>query len=104
MGFRGGRRNTYHHTSLLKIDGVEDPESSKFYMGKKVAFIYKAQVAKNNSKFRVVWGKVIAGHGNGGVVRAKFAKNLDPKWIGSGVRVMLYPSSITSGRDPTELK
>lgn len=88
-----GRRNTYHHTSLLKLDGVNDTTSSKYYYGKKVAFIYKAQATKAGSKFRVVWGKVTTAHGSNGVVRAKFAKNLDPKTIGSSVRVMLYPNS-----------
>ena len=94
LGYRRGRRNTYHNTSLLKLDGVQDTDSAKFYFGKKVAFIYKAKVAKNGSKFRSIWGKVTCGHGNDGVVRAKFAKNLDPKTIGSSVRVMLYPSAI----------
>ena len=94
LGYRGGRRNTYHHTSLIKIDGVNDSSASDFYMGKKVAFIYKAKVAKAGSRFRCVWGKVTAGHGSNGVVRAKFSKNLDPKSIGSTVRVMLYPSRV----------
>ena len=74
--FDRGRRNTYHHTTLLKIDGVNDSDASKFYFGKKVAFIYKAKVAKSASKFRVVWGKVTRGHANNGVVRAKFSTNL----------------------------
>jgi large subunit ribosomal protein L35Ae len=78
----------------LKLDGVQDNESAKFYFGKRVAFIYKAKNLKNGSKFRSVWGKVTCGHGNDGVVRAKFATNLDPKTIGSSVRVMLYPSAI----------
>ena len=89
-----GRRNTYHHTSLLKIDGVNDQKSSDFYLGKKVAFIYKAQTVKAGSKFRVVWGKVTRRHGSNGVVRAKFTKNLSPTTIGSSVRVMLYPSRV----------
>jgi len=95
FAFYRGRRNTYHHTSLLKIDGVNDTPSSKYYFGKKVAFIYKAQAAKAGSKFRVVWGKVTRSHGSNGVVRAKFAKNLDSKTIGSSVRVMMYPNAYT---------
>ena len=79
---------------MLSIDGVKDTASANFYLGKKVAFVYKAKVAKSGSKFRCVWGKVTANHGNVGVVRAKFSKNLDPKNIGSTVRVMLYPSQV----------
>jgi large subunit ribosomal protein L35Ae len=74
--FRRGRRNTYHHTNLLKLDGVNDKKSSDFYLGKKVAYIYKASTPKNGSKFRVVWGKVTRSHGSNGVVRAKFSTNL----------------------------
>ena len=47
-----GRRNTYHHTTLLKLDAVNDTDASNFYLGKKVAFIYKSKVAKAGSKFR----------------------------------------------------
>jgi large subunit ribosomal protein L35Ae len=109
---RRGRRNTYHHTNLLKLDGVNDKKSSEFYFGKKVAFIYKASTPKNGSKFRVVWGKVTRAHGSNGVVRAKFSTNLcvslilallsllfphffsQPTSIGSSCRVMLYPSRV----------
>ena len=71
-----GRRNTYHHTTLLKVDGCNDVAASDFYLGKKVAYIYKAKTLKAGSKFRVVWGKVMRGHGSNGVLRAKFSKNI----------------------------
>lgn len=118
-----GRRNTYHHTSLVKVDGVNDVEGGNFYIGKKIAYIYKAPTAVKGSKFRYVWGKVTRTHGANGVLRAKFATNLNvssvicllffslksseynavsllvlsslqPEWIGNSVRVMLYPSRI----------
>lgn len=91
---RRGRRNTYHHTSLLQIDGVNDTKASEYYFGKKVAYVYKAKTAVAGSKFRVVWGKVMRAHGSNGLVRAKFASNLNPEWEGSAVRVMLYPSRV----------
>jgi large subunit ribosomal protein L35Ae len=74
--FFRGRRNTYHHTSLLQVDGVNDSKAGSFYHGKKVAYIYKAKTAVSGSKFRVVWGKVIRSHGTNGVLRAKFSTNL----------------------------
>lgn len=58
------------------MDGVNDKAGSNFYLGKKVAYIYKAQKAVAGSKFRVVWGKVMRPHGTNGVVRAKFSTNL----------------------------
>ncbi len=76
-----GRRNTYHHTTLLKIDGVNDAKAAEFYFGKKVAYIYKAQKAVAGSKFRAVWGKVLRSHGSNGVVRAKFSTNLNVRYF-----------------------
>jgi large subunit ribosomal protein L35Ae len=65
-----------------------------FYLGKKVAFVYRAQREVRGSKIRVIWGKITRPHGNSGVVRAQFRRNLPPKSFGASVRVMLYPSSI----------
>lgn len=88
-------------------------------MGKRVAFIYKADRARKDSKvhieacallrssgtvsplprgeqIRVIWGKVTIPHGNTGVVRAKFTKNLPPKSIGASVRVVCRPRFMPS--------
>lgn len=89
-----GLRNQYSHTALVKIQGLQDKKDVDFYLGKKIAYIYKGKSLKNNSKFRVIWGKVCRAHGNNGLVRAKFAKNLPAEAISSGLRVMLYPSRV----------
>merc|ERR1712216_92362 len=92
MGFKRGLRNQYEHTSILKIQNVQDKKVTEFYLGKRVCFIYKAQKEIRGSKFRTIWGRVTRPHGSNGSVRAKFQRNLPPKAMGAQVRVMLYPS------------
>jgi ribosomal protein L35AE/L33A len=40
------------------MDGVNSKEEADFYLGKRVAFIYKAKTLKQGTKFRCIWGRV----------------------------------------------
>jgi len=88
-GFKRSKSNTYPSCTLLKIDGVRTKEDTKFYHGKRVAYVYKAKREVKNSKYRVLWGKVRRAHGNSGMVRAKFQKNMPPRAFGAPCRIML---------------
>jgi len=110
ISFTRGKRNSSPSTSLIKIEGCDSIQDTQFYLGKRIAYVYKvrastllsacsltvqAQRAIRGSKVRVIWGKVTRSHGNSGVVRAKFRNNLPPKSLGANVRVVrrLYPTS-----------
>jgi large subunit ribosomal protein L35Ae len=94
-GYKRGLRNQEVHTSLLTLQNVKSKEDALFYLGKRVAYVYRAQKKdKEGNKFRVIWGKITRPHGSTGVVRAKFRRNLPPQAIGHQVRVMLYPSNV----------
>lgn len=94
MGHKRSKKVATCHTSLIKIEGVEATKDAKFYLGKRVAYVYKANKEVRGSKIRVIWGRISRPHGNSGVVRAKFTHNIPPQAFAARVRIMLYPSSI----------
>lgn len=111
LGYKRGKSLQQENTSCIKLENVHSIEDAKFYLGKRVAFVYHAKKARcvsgkgttfkvndendgKKSRSRVIWGKVVRTHGNSGVVKAKFRTNLPPKSFGAAVRVMLYPSQI----------
>jgi large subunit ribosomal protein L35Ae len=94
LSYQRSRRNTKPGVSLVKIEGVDSTNDAGFYLGKRIAYVYRGQTEKRGTKIRVIWGKISRPHGNSGVVRARFDKPLPAKTFGAGLRVMLYPSSI----------
>ncbi|KAH6574658.1 hypothetical protein BASA62_002368 [Batrachochytrium salamandrivorans] len=94
LGFRRSQRNTKEHTSLIQIEGVQATKDTEYYLGKRIAYVYRAKRAIDGSKIRTIWGRVTRSHGNSGVVRAKFTSNLPPKSFGCAVRVMMFPSRV----------
>ncbi|KAJ9109397.1 60S ribosomal protein L33A [Naganishia cerealis] len=94
ISYQRSKNVTNPKVSLIQIDGVANPQDAKFYLGKRIAYVYRAQKEVRGSKIRVIWGKVARTHGSNGLVRANFRKNLPPKTFGASVRIMLYPSNI----------
>ena len=86
--------NQTNHTSLIKLENVNESDAAKFYLGKKLCYVYKAKTKKQGTAYRTIWGKVMRAHGTSGVVRAKFKSHLPSNSIGGKVRCMLYPSNI----------
>lgn len=66
LGYKRGLRNQYVATNLIKIQGVDDKSATDFYLGKRIAYVYKAHTEKKGTKFRVIWGRVTRPHGSNG--------------------------------------
>ena len=94
VGYKRSKANQYNGTALVKIQGLNAREDVDFYLGKRIAYIYKAQRAVEGKRYRVIWGRVARAHGNSGIVRANFRKNLPGQALGATLRVMLYPSRV----------
>ncbi|KAG6828529.1 hypothetical protein H0H92_007657 [Tricholoma furcatifolium] len=88
LGHKRAKRNSRPNTSLIQIEGVATKEDAQFYLGKRVAFVYKAKREIQGSKVRVIWGRVTRPHGSSGVVKSKFRSNLPPRAFGASVRVV----------------
>ncbi|KAG2197230.1 ribosomal protein L35A [Mucor mucedo] len=94
LGFERAMRTQNPNVSLIQVEGVQTTKDAQFYLGKRIAYVYRAQREINGSKIRVIWGRIARTHGTNGVVKARFRKNLPPKVFGASVRIMLYPSNI----------
>ncbi|KAJ3514752.1 hypothetical protein NLJ89_g2189 [Agrocybe chaxingu] len=87
LGHKRAKRNSRPNTSLIQIEGVANKEDAQFYLGKRIAYVYKAKREIQGSKIRVIWGRVTRPHGSSGVVKSKFRSNLPPRAFGASVRV-----------------
>ncbi|KAF9136797.1 60S ribosomal protein L33A [Mortierella sp. GBA39] len=94
LGFKRAKRNQRPDISLVQIEGVKTLADTEFYLGKRVAFVYRAKREVNGSKIRCIWGRITRAHGGSGAVKARFRNNLPAKSFGASVRVMMYPSRV----------
>ena len=88
LGFERAKRTQNPNVSLIKLEGVQTTKDAQFYLGKRVAYVYRAKREINGSKIRVIWGRISRAHGTSGVVKARFRKNLPAKTMGASVRVV----------------
>jgi large subunit ribosomal protein L35Ae len=94
LGFRRGISLQNTNQGLLRVEGVKSSEDAKWYVGKRVAYVYRGRRSneeKRITKHRSIQGRIISTHGNNGVVRASFNHNLPGQAVGKLVRVFLYP-------------
>mmetsp|Transcript_11260 Transcript_11260/g.17035 ORF Transcript_11260/g.17035 Transcript_11260/m.17035 type:complete len:114 (-) Transcript_11260:42-383(-) len=103
-GFRRNQANQYNDHAILHIDNVASKDDARWYLGKRVAYIYRGlkkrkcfrsrAAPQKRTKTRVIWGKVAKTHGNSGAVRCFFSPNLPSQAIGKKCRVFMFPSRI----------
>uniref|UniRef100_A0A183DEK7 Large ribosomal subunit protein eL33 n=1 Tax=Gongylonema pulchrum TaxID=637853 RepID=A0A183DEK7_9BILA len=75
------------------LDGVYNKKDAQWYVGKRAVYVYKAHSSskvpgKTPSRARAIWGRITRVHGNGGMVKAKFRRNLPPSAMGKRIRVV----------------
>ena len=91
LGFRRSRDNHRPNQALIKIEGVNEEKACRYYFGKRVVYIYKAEKSVGGTRFRTIWGRIARSHGSKGVMIARFSPNLPARAMGATLRVMLYP-------------
>lgn len=95
LGYKRSQRTQHPNFALVTIRNVKTKKDAQFYVGKKVAYIYKGKSEKpKKKKIRCIWGKINKTHGNSGVVRVRFTKPIPATSFGKKARIMLYPSNI----------
>jgi large subunit ribosomal protein L35Ae len=51
LGFRRGKSTQNENQVLLKIEGVKDRTETRYYMGKRVVYVYKVKNGFRVNKF-----------------------------------------------------
>lgn len=95
LGYKRSKHIQEPRFARVSMENVASADEAKFYLGKKVAYVYKTKSKRTGlTKMHVKWGKVTNVHGNKGTVLARFKVAIHPNSFGRPCRVMLFPSSI----------
>ncbi|KAI7250481.1 hypothetical protein KC335_g17041 [Hortaea werneckii] len=78
VAFKRGKHTLRPNTSLIKIEGVDDPQAAHFYLGKRIAYVYRGKKEIRGTKIRVIWGKVARPHGEWQLWRGEGALQAQP--------------------------
>jgi len=80
LSYRRGRHTQNVNQVLVKLGNVDSKEKAKKFLGKKL--VWKSPSGKK------IKGEIIALHGNKGIVRAKFERNLPGQAMTAKVQVI----------------
>ena len=79
VSFRRGRKTFTPRHYIIEVDGVRDKKKAASLVGKSVSW--------KSSAGKVLTGKIVATHGNNGVVRSIFTIGLPGQAIGTKVEI-----------------
>lgn len=57
LGYRRSQRDQDPNNTLIEIEGVKSQEAARFYLGKRIAYVYPVKRPVQGKNFRVVWGR-----------------------------------------------
>lgn len=80
LSYRRGRHTQNVNQMLVELDNVNSKEEAKKFLKKKI--VWKSPAGKE------IKGEIIALHGNKGVVRVKFERNLPGQAITTKIEVV----------------
>jgi len=80
LSYRRGRHTQNVNQMLVQLESVNSREKAKEFLGKKLVW--------TSPSGKKIEGKILALHGNKGVLRAKFERNLPGQAITTKVQVV----------------
>lgn len=80
LSYRRGRHTQNVNQMLIELENVDSREKAKGFIGKKL--VWKSPSGKE------IKGEIIALHGNKGVIRAKFDRNLPGQAITTKIQII----------------